>query len=86
MVHDKIEGLEKKAIFDAAKFLAHDILIVRVTIVAAKEPEPKSFPRCGHSGQLRELAIAVPFISFKNSDQGLPKFCNSFISWYWCYS
>jgi hypothetical protein len=27
IIHDEIEGLEEQAIVDAAKFLAHDILI-----------------------------------------------------------
>ncbi len=33
IIHDEIEGLEKQAIIDAAKFLAHDILIEGVVVV-----------------------------------------------------
>ncbi len=34
IVHDELESLQKQAIIDLGKFLAHDIAIDRVTIVA----------------------------------------------------
>ncbi len=34
IVHDELESLQKQAIIDLGKFIAHDLAIHRVTIVA----------------------------------------------------
>jgi hypothetical protein len=39
IVHDEIEGLEKQAIIDAARFVAHDILIEGAGVTALKATE-----------------------------------------------
>ncbi len=39
VVHDELESLQKQAIIDAAKFLAHDIAVEGVVVVAVKAVE-----------------------------------------------